>query len=221
MVATYTTVSGFLCLRNATHFITSNEKPKIYAACLSAYKKNKVHGVWVDATQSVKEIELQVSKMVCWSPYLTMHNTTFYAIHCHEGFYNLKLDINADIEYIRAQALFIAKHGELGAKLIAHYEGTVEAAEEVINQRYQGEYNSQLEYATQLFDKLYLNTIPEHIQFCVDYEAFKTAIFEHYFFSIELKGMTHVFFEYLGDWDFRQCLDDFLKPYKCTLPING
>ena len=212
MVTIYTNVSGFRYLDNIPHFNTNNERPKIFIACLSAYKNNKIHGVWVDATQTVKEIERQISGMVCWSPYLTMHNTTFYAIHAHEGFYNLKLDVNASIEYIHTQASFIAKHGELGAKLIAHYEGTVEAAEEVINYRYQGEYKSQLEYATQLFDKLYLNSIPENIHFCIDYEAFKTAIFEHYFFSIELEGKTHVFFEYLGDWDFRHSLDDFLKP---------
>lgn len=223
MVTIYTNVSGFRYLDNIPHFNTNNEQPKIFVACLDSYHNRKVYGVWINATQEVEEIKRQISIMLSGSHYLepdAYPAPRMYAIHAQEGFYNLHLDVHANIEDIRAQALFIAKHGELGAKLIAHYEGTLEAAEEVINHRYQGEYKSQLEYATQLFDKLYLSTIPEHIQFCIDYEAFKTTIFHHYFFSIELAGKTHVFFEYLGDWDFRHSLDDFLKPYRCTLPIN-
>lgn len=223
MVTIYTNVSGFRYLDNVPHFNTNNEQPRIFVACLDSYDNGKVYGLWINARQEIEEIKRQISIMLSGSHYLEPDAEPLprmYAIHGQEGFYDLQLDVHADIEYIRAQALFIAKHGELGTKLIAHYEGTLEAAEEVINQRYQGEYESQLEYAIQLFDKLYLEAIPEHIQFCIDYESFKTTIFNHYFFSIELEGKTHVFFEYLGDWDFRHSLDDFLKPYKCTLSIN-
>ena len=223
MVTIYTTVSGFRYLGNISHFNTNNEQPEIFVACLDSYNNRKVYGVWINARQEIEEIKHQISIMLSGSHYLEPDAEPLrrmYAIHAHKGFYDLQLNVHADIKDIRAKALFIAKHGELGAKLIAHYEGTLEAAEEAINQRYQGEYKSQLEYATQLFDKLYLSTIPEHIQFCIDYQSFKTAIFEHYFFSIELKGKAHVFFEYLGDWDFKQGFDDFLKPYRCTLSIN-
>ncbi len=215
MVTIYTTVSGFRYLGNITHFNTNNEQPEIFVACLDSYDNGKVYGLWINARQEIEEIKRQISSMLSGSHYLDPDaepGARMYAIHSHKGFYDLQLDVHADIEDIRAQALFIARHGELGAKLIVHYEGTLEAAEEVINERYQGEYESQLEYATQLFDKLYVNTIPEHLRFCIDYEAFKRTIFWHYFFSIELEGKTHVFFEYLGDWDFKQCLDDFLKP---------
>jgi antirestriction protein len=223
MVTIYTTVSGLRYLDNIPHFHTNDEQPKIFVACLDSYHNGKVYGLWINATQEIEAIKQQISIMLSGSHYLepdAYPAPRMYAIHAQEGFYNLQLDVHANIEDMRAQALFIAKHGELGAKLIAHYEGTLEAAEEVINQRYQGEYKNPLEYATQLFNKLYLNTIPEHIQFCIDYEAFKKTIFHHYFFSIELSGKTHVFFEYLGDWDFKHSLDDFLKPYRCTFPIN-
>jgi antirestriction protein len=212
MVTLYTTPSGVRCLGNTIHSNTHYERPKIFAACLSAYNNNKVHGLWVDATQPVAEIKQQISNMLCWSPYLNLGATTFYAIHCQEGFYNLKLDVNAPIEDIQPQALFIAKHGELGAKLIAHYKGKLENAEDVINQRYQGEYNSQLDYATQLFNMLYLPTLPEHTRFCINYKAFKSAIFLHYFFSIAVNGKVHVFFDNLGDPNFKECLEYFLKP---------
>ena len=223
MVTIHTNVSDFRYLDNIPHFNANNEQPRIFVACVDSYHNRKVYGVWLNAMQEIEAIKQQISIMLSGSHYLepdVYRAPRMYAIHAQEGFYDLQLNVHADIEYIRAQALFIAKHGELGAKLINHYEGTLEAAEEVINQRYQGEYKSQLEYATQLFDKLYLNTIPEHIQFCINYESFKKTIFNHYFFSIGLEGKTHVFFEYLGDWDCRQGLDDFLKPYRCTLPIN-
>ena len=223
MVTIHTNVSDFRYLDNIPHFNANNEQPRIFVACVDSYHNRKVYGFWLNAMQEREAIKQQISIMLSGSHYLepdVYRAPRMYAIHAQEGFYDLQLNVHADIEYIRAQALFIAKHGELGAKLINHYEGMLEAAEKVINQRYQGEYKSQLEYATQLFDKLYLNTIPEHIQFCINYESFKKTIFNHYFFSIGLEGKTHVFFEYLGDWDCRQGLDDFLKPYRCTLPIN-
>jgi len=213
MVTTYTTVSGFRCLSNTRHFNTRNEQPKIYVVCLSASQNNKAYGIWINATQSVKEINQQIDYMLCHSPYPNPGATRSYAIRCYEGFYNLNFDLNARIEDIQTQAVFIAKHGELGAKLIDYYEGTLDAAEELINEGYQGAYESELEYATQLFNTLYLQGVPEHVRSYIDYEAVKTAIFWHYFFSIELDNKTHVFFEHLGDPEFKQCLEHFLRPY--------
>lgn len=213
MVTIYTNVSGFRCLRNTIHFNTKNEQPKIYVVCLSASRNNKAYGIWVNAAQSVKEINQQIDVMLCHSPYPNPRATRSYAIRCYEGFYNLNFDLNARIEDIHAQAVFIAKHGELGAKLITFCFGHLEDAKKIMDEHYLGEYKSQAEYAIEFFDKLYLEAIPEHTPPFIDYEAFKTTIFHHYFFSITVEDKTHVFFTDLGDPEFKQCLEYFLKSY--------
>ena len=54
---------------------------------------------------------------------------------------------------------------------------------------YAGQYNTLRDYAEQLFDDIYLNEIPEHLQRFVDYDAFTTEL--SYEFLITESG--HVF----------------------------
>ena len=54
---------------------------------------------------------------------------------------------------------------------------------------YAGQYNTLRDYAEQLFDDVYLNEIPEHLQRFVDYDAFTTEL--SYDFLITESG--HVF----------------------------
>lgn len=187
-------------LNNTSFLPGSAERPEIYVVCLDSYNDGNVYGTWIDATQPVEDILKQISTMQYegYYPEPEMLSDGYcpdpetYEIHCHKGFYDLKIYVNETIEDIRAPALFIAKYGELGAKLITSC-GNLEKAKKAIDERYLGEYESQAEYAVQFFNKNYLHQIPEEIRFCIDYDCLRETVFMGYCFSIDEGSKTHVF----------------------------
>jgi antirestriction protein len=171
---------------NNTPFLSRNaENSEIYVVCLDSYHNGNVYGVWIDATKPVEGILKQIAIMqlegyhgiaeMLSEGYYPDRDT--YAIHCRKGFYNLKIYVNTDIEDIQAYALFIAKYGELGAKLITHFGENLGKAKKLINDRYLGDYKSQADYAVQFFNKHYLDAIPKDIRFCIDYDCLRNNIF--------------------------------------------
>ena len=57
--------------------------PRIYVADLAAYNSGKLHGVWIDATEDLEDIQTQVQEMLKKSP---EPFTEEYAIHDYEYF---------------------------------------------------------------------------------------------------------------------------------------
>ena len=227
MVTTYITVSGFRCLGNVPYVNRSSEKPRIFVANLPLYHAGRIEGIWVDATQTVDEMSSQIEHFLSQWP----EEAQSYFIDNYQGFYGLHIEFQEDLKDIHQKALLIAKYGELGAELIAHYErhlhpqeveiyGTtpLEAAKDAIECRYQGVYKSHLAYATQFFNAL-CSEMPEKMRFYINYKDFEAAIFNWHFYSIEMAGKTHVFFEHLGDPDFKKCLDDFLEINTASIPL--
>lgn len=111
----------------------------------------------------------------------------------YEGFCSLKISKYESLEDVHNKALFVSEHGELGVELAAYYGGNLEDAETALEDYYHGEYESELDYATSLFDELYSHTIPEPARYYVDYEGFKHDIFISDCFSIEVQGCYHIF----------------------------
>jgi len=60
-------------------------EPRIYVADLAAYNNGILHGVWIDATTELDDIQEQVRKMLRSSP---EQDAEEYAIHDYEGFGN-------------------------------------------------------------------------------------------------------------------------------------
>lgn len=163
--------------------------PKIYVACLSSYVNGILYGKWIDASQEIEALRKEIKQMLADSP---MPGAEEFAIHTFEGFFCLSIEGYESIESVQEQAAFILEHGELGGRLIAYY-GEVEAARTALEEYYRGEYDSELEYAIQLFDECYLNGLPEFVRFYLDYEKFQRDIFIDDYFSIEVRGRCHVF----------------------------
>lgn len=40
-----------------------SEEIRIYVACLAAYNNGKLHGVWIDATDDIDDIQDQINEM--------------------------------------------------------------------------------------------------------------------------------------------------------------
>jgi hypothetical protein len=120
------------------------KKPEIYLICKATYQKGNIHGIWIDARQSMPDILKRIAIMLHESckggaemlseGYYPDPNT--YTIHCYLGFYNLEIEGNAKIEDVRSNALFIAECGELGAELISLQAGDLEKAKKLLNECY-------------------------------------------------------------------------------------
>ena len=84
---------------------------RIYVADLAAYNAGKLHGVWIDATQEIEDIQDQLNKMLGASPEGFAEE---YAIHDYEGFEGCELSEYTGIQAAHEKAVFIEEH-EIGS----------------------------------------------------------------------------------------------------------
>ena len=64
-----------------------SEEIRVYVADLAAYNNGFLHGVWIDATLELDDIQEQVSEMLKATP--LDEEVEEYAIHDYEGFWGL------------------------------------------------------------------------------------------------------------------------------------
>lgn len=169
----------------------SEDQPQIYVACLASYNNGIRHGIWLDATCDNDTIEAQIKQLLATS---TIPGAEAVVIHDYKGFGSLHIEQDESIEEVQEKALFIVEHGVLGAAVLAYHQGNLEYATNTLEE-YIGEYESELDYATELFDELYLPEIPEHVRNYItcEYEDFQRDIFIDDYFSLDVSGHCHVF----------------------------
>ena len=107
-----------------THFLNDTralllrpKKPEIYLICKATYQKGNIHGIWIDARQSMPDILKRIAIMLHESckggaemlseGYYPDPNT--YAIHCYLGFYNLEIEGNARLR-MSVQIRFLSQN---------------------------------------------------------------------------------------------------------------
>lgn len=134
-----------------------SEEIKIYVADLAAYSNGKLHGVWIDATQNLDDIQEQINELLANSP-------EEYAIHDYEGFAGYSVSEYEGIERAHEVACFIEEHGEL----LSHFGDSIDDAQKTIEDNYCGCYASPADYAEELTEET--TQIPEHLAFYIDYK---------------------------------------------------
>jgi antirestriction protein len=140
------------------------EQVRIYVACLAAYNSGILHGAWIDAAQGVDDIQRDISAMLADSP---IANAEEWAIHDYEGFGSLRLSEYEGAGRVHEIACFIEEHGDLGASVLAHFDGDLNDAESAM-ENYQGRYTSLADYAAELTEQTI--TIPASLAHYIDYE---------------------------------------------------
>jgi len=142
-----------------------SDEIRIYVACLAAYNNGVLHGVWIDAPESLDDIQKQVSTMLASSP---VDDAEEYAIHDYEGFEGYKISEYEGLQSANDIACFIEEYGTVGAEILSYACGDINDAENImINQRC-GEYKSVADFAEQLTKDT--SEIPEHLEYYIDYE---------------------------------------------------
>lgn len=76
----------------------------------TAHNSGRLHGVWLDATLDLEDVQSQVNAMLAASP---VANAEEYAIHDHEGFGSFSVGEYAGLE----SAHLAARHAEAKTKV--------------------------------------------------------------------------------------------------------
>ncbi|MFO8827598.1 antirestriction protein ArdA [Legionella pneumophila] len=166
------------------------DTPSIYVACLASYNNAILHGVWIDATQSENKIMEEIWEMLDNS---TEPDAEEYAIHDYEGFGSIQIHEYETISNIVEYASFIQEHGELGLALLSYY--SIDEAQTMLENCH-GCFDSEVDFAEQLFDECYAHQLPDNLLCYFDYEAFARDLFISNYCSVDVNGQTYVFSSY-------------------------
>ncbi|SDA68950.1 Antirestriction protein [Pseudomonas sp. NFPP33] len=142
-----------------------SEHIRIYVADLAAYNAGHLHGVWIDATLELDDIQAQVSAMLAASP---VEGAEEYAIHDFEGFDGYCLSEYEGLECAHEIACFVEEYPEFGGALLAHFND-LEQARKAAEEDYCGCYSSLADYAQELTKET--NSIPQQLAMYIDYRA--------------------------------------------------
>ncbi|HAT9314908.1 TPA: antirestriction protein ArdA [Legionella pneumophila subsp. pneumophila] len=167
------------------------DTPSIYVACLASYNNSMLHGVWIDATQSEDDIMKEIWEMLGNS---SEPDAEDYAIHDYEGFGNMTIHEYEGISHIVEYGSFIKEHGELGLALLSDY--SIDDAQTMLEEHYQGSYDSEVDFARQLFDDCYSHQMPDSLSCYFDFELFARDLFINDYCSVEFNNHLYVFSNY-------------------------
>lgn len=142
-----------------------SEEHKIYVADLSAYNNGILHGVWIDATSDMDDIQRQVHQMLKRSPVVGAEE---YAIHDYEGFSSCSLGEYEGLARVHEVACFLGEHGDVAGGVLSHFGGDLDDARKALEESYNGCYRSLADYAEELTDSA--GDTPKHLESYIDYE---------------------------------------------------
>lgn len=138
---------------------------KIYIADLAAYNSGYLHGVWVDATDELDDIQDQINAMLKASP---VQGAEEYAVHDYEGFDGYSVGEYDSIDTLHDIARFIEEQPELAGALLDHFCGDLDEARKAAEDSYNGCYKSVADYAQDLTKQT--SEVPKNLEFYIDYE---------------------------------------------------
>ncbi|HOH54463.1 MAG TPA: antirestriction protein ArdA [Fervidobacterium sp.] len=164
--------------------------PEIYVTDLAAYNDGKMHGAWMDAAQDVEDIEEEIKEMLKESP---MENAEEWEIHDSEGFGNVDIQ-RMSLDEVTRLAKGIKEYGEAFTTFY-EYTGDIDTAEKEFQDAYEGEYDSEEDFAYEFMNDVY--EIPEFIAPYVDYEKLARDLMISDFWSESTeKGRVYIFRRY-------------------------
>ena len=141
------------------------EEISIYVADLAAYNDGKLHGVRIDMTKNLDDIQDQINQMLEASP---LGCAEEYAIHDYEGFGEYVVGEYERIPFVHKIACFIKEYPDLADKLLDYLDGNLDDARKAMEENYSGCYQSLADYARILTEET--SQIPDNLVYYIDYE---------------------------------------------------
>ena len=162
--------------------------PRIYVACLASYNAGTLHGAWIDAAREPEAIMADIQAMLAASP---EPGAEEWAIHDYEGFGGYGVSDHEDIATVSRLALLIEQHGALFAGVLGHC-GDIDEAERMMEECYQGEWDSVADYAENLTRDSH--EIPDFLEYYIDWDRMARDMeLGGDVFTVESSKGVHVF----------------------------
>jgi antirestriction protein len=92
-----------------------------------------------------------------------------YAIHDHENFGGVSVEESMGLDAVVELARFLRERGTLGALVLEHLDGDIDAAVAALNEQYRGRFASLAECFQELTEET--TTISKNLRLYIDYEA--------------------------------------------------
>lgn len=164
--------------------------PRIYVACLAAYNSGRLHGAWIEVGADVETLGDAIARMLAASP---QQGAEEFAIHDHEGFGGVSVREHAALDTLVEIAGFLRARGKLGALVLAHLGGDIDAARLALDEQYRGVFPDLPACFQDLTEETV--TIPEALAPYIDYEAMaRDAVLGGEIFTLETApDEVHVF----------------------------
>tara|TARA_B110000879_G_scaffold188595_1_gene251387 strand:+ start:2055 stop:2573 length:519 start_codon:yes stop_codon:yes gene_type:complete len=164
-------------------------EPRIYVACLASYNNGILHGEWIDVSDDENEIWDGIKAVLDSS---SISNAEEYAIHDYEYFEGFDICECEHPSSVIEKATLAIEHGVL-ASLIQHHIGLeISEIDEYLANNPPIEAESELSFATELFNDIYDGQIPDNIWPYIDYEYFARDLFISDYCSISDNGKIYV-----------------------------
>ncbi len=163
---------------NERETVADSPEPRIYVASLSDYNAGRLHGRWIDANQSVEDIETEIQEMLAVSP---EPDAEEWAIHDYDGFGVLHLHEYEALEFVGEVAGGIGLHGEAFAAFVVAAERHRERFV-FFEDLYQGTWESVETYGRSLVEEQgvqqILDQLPEWVRpyVHIDFEGLAQAL---------------------------------------------
>ena len=158
-------------------------RPRVYVASLSDYNDMRLHGVWLDAAQSVEELDRAVQDMLDNSQHPGAEE---YAVHDHEGWHGWTPAEFSPLGAIAAVGAGLVEHGPAFGHWIAYLGEVDDGTEGRFEEAFLGEWPSVLSYAENLTEDLGL-------QITVEPEPWSHYVsFDHQALARDLEIELHV-----------------------------
>jgi len=161
---------------------------RFYAACLASYNAGVLHGAWIEASDDVAEMQMEVNAMLRASPFPNVtvtHPVTGesvpsaeeWAIHNHEGFGG---DLAEYAGLAKVAQLFtlneVAEDHDIPLCILrdAMNDATadLDRAEEFISDRYRGTADTWADFAEEFTrDTHDMSTVPDFLQNHIDWHS--------------------------------------------------
>ncbi len=145
---------------------TEKLEPRIYVACLAAYNNGWLHGAWIDVEDDADAVRDAINAMLKASP---VAGAEEYAIHDYEGFGGVEIAEYAGVDKVVAIGGFLRERGVLGALVLEHFCGDLDAAASARDEDYRGVFESLAACYQDMTEETL--TIPEALRLYIDWEA--------------------------------------------------
>lgn len=154
--------------------------PRIYVTCLTSYNNGILHGEWIDVDENTEE---NIQEMLEKS---TFSDAEEWAIHDYEGFGNVRIGENHDLEKLQEIAEMISEDEDLAMMCLEYHDGDTEEAKEMM-ENYRGCYKSLGDWKEEEMIEMGIDSeIPESVKGYIDYDRMaKDDELNSYILSIE------------------------------------